>query len=292
MRVFLVAPLLLAMAASASAFQKVPAEQVSVATNGWDNVAPTSTTAQATFQWIDENWPVIDSDGWDEIAPAADTAQDAFDWLDAWINTNAQPVLDAYYDTSFLPGTNIVGAVYSNGQWTVDSQTSGLMPGTNIVGATFAGLDWTINFPEQVSPGVGTNYFMALSTDSVTLDTEAQTLVTFTEVYDPNGWYASNTFTAPVDGLYLIHARVVFTLDDTPITKRSQLYLYKNGSAHGDIRDRVGDNIVTREINHFTAFERAEAGDTFQVYRSFDGTPGATTNSTRSFMAVLLSEDP
>jgi hypothetical protein len=179
--------LALLLSLPALAQSPMPARQVSVETNGWANVAPTGATAQAVFQWFAENWPAFDSEGWVEIAPATDTLQDAFGWLDAWISTNAQPVLDAYYATSFLPGTNIVGAAYSNGQWTVNSQTSGLLSGTNITAeattnqtpsVTFADGTWTILVPESAQ-GAGasgfyesgpTNYYRATDRKAANVD--------------------------------------------------------------------------------------------------------------------------
>lgn len=50
--------LLLGLSAGAAELQ-VPARQVSVTTNTWEHLTltPTQLTAQATFEWLDDNWP-------------------------------------------------------------------------------------------------------------------------------------------------------------------------------------------------------------------------------------------
>ena len=86
-RIFLSALLL---AFSASAQTPLPARQVSVNTNGWASVAPTSGTAQASFDWIDLNWMAVDASAFLNMPTNLATCQLAFDWIDLnWMAVDA-----------------------------------------------------------------------------------------------------------------------------------------------------------------------------------------------------------
>lgn len=103
-RIFLCSLLL---ALSASAQTPLPARQVSVSTNAWTNLAPTASTAQATFDFVDANWQSdLVVSNWSFLAPSGTTAQATFDWIDGYAGTNG-----------LLRGTNIFGFSFSNGVW-------------------------------------------------------------------------------------------------------------------------------------------------------------------------------
>lgn len=105
-RIFLFALLL---AFSASAQTLMPARQVSANTNGWTSVAPTATTAQASFDWIDLNWMRVSTNAWSVLRPVGPTVQFSFDFIDGWLQTNA--MLDSDDWNYLLGGTNS-GKVY------------------------------------------------------------------------------------------------------------------------------------------------------------------------------------
>ena len=106
----------------------------------WSFLSPESpVTVQSTFDWIDA-YMGIDTNGWGYLAPTASTAQATFTWLDerfsgfdpgAVIMPGSNIVggtLVSNQWTGLMPGTNIVGGALISNQWT------GLMPGTNITG--------------------------------------------------------------------------------------------------------------------------------------------------------------
>jgi len=306
---------ILLAAVSAFGQAKVPATLVSVVDTNFDVIelstanqyfAPTGrtwATAQHVFDAIDDmmrDSVMVSSDGWVFLAPTAETAQATFDWLDAYVGTNG-----------LLRGTNIVGATFSNGQWTVDSQTAGLLPGTNILGAVYNpttlvwrvlegmpgtnifgasydtnSLSWTID-----APGVGTNYFMASSITPVAFESNVHTLAVFTADHDPRGMFVgtNSAFRPPVAGLYALTARIRVSLGSVPVDHRVMLYLCKNGDMI--MMDREGDKIVTADVLSFSTFVRAATGDYYQVYTVVDGKSGSVTNADRVFQGALLSAD-
>ena len=216
------------------------------------------------------------------------TLQESLDSIDNWLGALAASA-GATNAQVYLPGTNIVGATYdeTNSQWAVN--LSGVLPGTNIQSFTYSSNQW---FPPEgfLDQGVSTNYFVAYSDTPQVVTNSVDTLVTFSLEYDPNNWFSNHTFTVPYDGLYLLAGEVKFTLQSSPIANRSMLYLYTNGSVAGTFLDREGDNIVSEEMNHFSAVRRFSSNTTVQLYRVLDGTI-LTTNDYRSFSATLLSKD-
>jgi hypothetical protein len=94
---------------------------------------------QSAFDWID-TYMGIDTNEWSYLAPTASTVQATFTWLDKQFS-GFDP------DAVILPGSNIVGGTLVSNQWTglmpgtnivggtlVNNQWTGLMPGTNITG--------------------------------------------------------------------------------------------------------------------------------------------------------------
>ena len=306
MKIVVAALVLFSMAVASFGQTLVPARLTAVSTNAWTNVSPSAATAQAALDWVDANWePDLVTANWLFLDPAEDTAQSAFDWLDAWFASMGA-------SNGFLRGTNILGAAFSNGQWTVDSQTAGLLPGTNISGAAYdpSNLTWNglmpgtnisgaaynpSNLTWELPPSgdIRSNYFMVFASNAVAVASNIHTLVTFEgTTADANGLFVSgdHSFRPKIAGTYLLHAAVVFTLGSTPVANRAILYLYKNGEVFAMV-DRVGDSIATQDQVSFTELVRATTNDYFQVYRAWDGAPNATTNQARRFQGMLLSVD-
>lgn len=116
-------------ATHATAQTRLPARQVSVSTNNWTELAPTATTAQAVFDYLNAEGLGL---------PGTNIVGATF--------SGNQWTVDTQTD-NFVPGTNIVGATFSGNQWTVDTQTDNFVPGTNIVGATYdeTNKTWTVD---------------------------------------------------------------------------------------------------------------------------------------------------
>lgn len=272
---------------SAYAQWPLPARQVNVSTNGWTRLAPTATTAQAVFNYIDAQGIGGGSGGY-----GTNTYVNPSTWQ-YLLETPTTPtggVVSGFY----LPGTNIVGATYSdtNKTWTITpTDLSGVLPGTNIAGFTYSSNQWF--YPDSFL-GISSNYFFVYSIGSANyqvVTAGVNTLVTFvSEEYDPNNWFETNTFTVPYTGLYLLNCRVRVGLTATPTAARSMLYFYVNGSLENTFLDREGDNLVSDELNHFSVVRRFTNNTPIQLYRVLDGAI-LTTNEYREFSAVLLSKD-
>ena len=105
----------------------------------------------------------------------------------------------------------------------------------------------------------------------------AQTKITFdVEDFDTGGVYASNTFTAPVAGRYLITASVRW--DAETAGDLIYLFLYKNGANHNSTSNRAGAGTSAESIT-LTTIVDASAGDTFDIY-------GLHTGTTATIMAA------
>lgn len=186
--------LLWAATSQAQTAGRIPAWQVKVNTNGFGTIPGTQSNTQTVIDWIDDNM--------------ATTAY----------------VHDAV--SGLMKGTNIIGASYSNSEWTINSQTAGLlkgtniigntydsntlqwtaMPGTNIVGATYQndtnGNQWVISDTAQIR--TNGNYFVVTSAGSGTAMAQLSTWYSVTNftVVDGHG-FSNDVFTAGATGLYL-----------------------------------------------------------------------------------------
>ena len=141
--------------------------QAELNAEGWGYLSPEApATAQGTFDWIDA-YMGINTNNWNYLAPTASTVQATFTWLDdRFFGFDPEAVgmpgsnivgaaLVSNQWTGLMPGTNIVGATLVSNQWT------GLMPGTNIVGATLVSNQWT-----GLMPGTNISWFTYDGTDT------------------------------------------------------------------------------------------------------------------------------
>lgn len=170
----------------------VPARFVGVGTAAWTNLAPTASTAQATFDFIDANWQsdLVVSNGWTFLAPTAETAQATFDFLDGYAGTNG-----------LLKGSNIVGFSFANGQWSAPDACAAMLERYPFLDVDFrddaaaaaaasTGLVAGAVFRAVVPAGVYTNHFVFTNSQ--------------VEIDSSGGWDAeAQRYRVPADGYYL-----------------------------------------------------------------------------------------
>lgn len=119
--------------------------------SGWDYLAPTSSSLQPAFNWLDSNYGIVRTN-WLFLNPTnllfgvvgETTAKETFDWLDSWFSTN----------------------LTTNGTWT------GMMPGTNIAGFSFTNRTWYPPPPPytNIYLRVGTNQGLTVVSNIAYLD--------------------------------------------------------------------------------------------------------------------------
>ena len=144
--------ILLVTLSLAHAQTRMPARQVPVDDSGWTTLQPEVPTTQSVFDFLDtadglfsghgtnttvnaDAWiwlmenpsvtdvgditPPIDSTGWAWLEPTNETVQATFDFIDT--------------EGPFLPGTNITGATYDDGVWSIPSFSTirGMVPTYN-----------------------------------------------------------------------------------------------------------------------------------------------------------------
>jgi len=124
--------------------------------------------------------------------------------------------------------------------------------------------------------------FIVNSTVSQAISNATPTTINFTtEIADRNADYdGTNTFTAPVTGLYSFSAQVITDAGTTPDTRFSEAYLYiitSNREAvfyWGDLESNADDQLAMQG----TALMDMDAGDTafVRVYYSRYGASGGT----------------
>ena len=125
--------------------------------------------------------------------------------------------------------------------------------------------------------------FIANSTVSQAISNATSTTINFTtEIADRNSDYdGTNTFTAPVTGLYSFSAQVIVDAGTTPDTRFSEAYLYiltSNREATfywGDLESNADDQLAMQG----TALMDMDAGDTtvVKVFYSRHGGSGGTS---------------
>ena len=124
--------------------------------------------------------------------------------------------------------------------------------------------------------------FIVNSTVSQAISNATPTTINFTtEIADRNADYdGTNTFTAPVTGLYSFSAQVITDAGTTPDTRFSEAYLYVITSNReavfywGDLESNADDQLAMQG----TALMDMDAGDTafVRVYYSRYGASGGT----------------
>ena len=125
--------------------------------------------------------------------------------------------------------------------------------------------------------------FIANSTVSQAITNATVTTINFTsEIADRNADYdGTNTFTAPVTGLYSFSAQVILDAGTTPDTRFSEAqlkFMASNRQAlflHGDLESNADDRVTMQG----TALMDMDASDTITVeaYVSRFGASGSTT---------------
>jgi hypothetical protein len=197
--------------------------QAKLNAEGWGYLSPEApATAQGTFDWIDA-YMGINTNNWNYLAPTASTVQATFTWLDdRFFGFDPEAVI--------MPGSNIVGAALVSNQWTglmqgtnianaaYDPATltwGGLMQGTNIFFSRYSETNktWT---PVQYHPD---SYFFWAGNNGGKTGSPVKTItngaaasfnfmhdyITATNIFsDAGGWMDLSTgvLTLPVTGLY------------------------------------------------------------------------------------------
>jgi hypothetical protein len=179
------------LAAPAFAQTLLPARQSSVATNTFEVLLPATPTVQGTLEWIDDHYfdGTVDDTSWNFLNPTSANVQSTFNFLDTWFFSMGA-------SNGLMRGTNIIGATFNAGQWTVDG-----------TGTNYVNLLWTNSFravktdqldsPSMTNFGVGVGIAITGFTGNVTTGALAA------------GFNAnSGVFTPGVPGRYLIFAEV------------------------------------------------------------------------------------
>jgi hypothetical protein len=173
-------------------------------------LAPTASTAQATFTWLDERFSGFDPDA--VVMPGSNIVGAAL-VSNQW--------------TGLMPGTNIVGAALVSNQWT------GLMPGTNIVGATYVnenGTNQWVASGDYAFFAVNTNGMFpgdCINTTFFDSEWDAELAGAGTNVFN----VASGVFVPESNRTYLVSASAVMSMSapSPPSEKNIVVVLAKNG---------------------------------------------------------------
>ena len=208
--------------------------QAELDAEGWGYLSPEApATAQGTFDWIDA-YMGIDTNDWGYLAPTASTVQATFTWLDdrfsgfdpeAVVMPGSNIVGGALISnqwTGLMPGTNITGGALISNQWTglmpgtnitggalISNQWTGLMPGTNIYGFNYEGGADTWYPFQAYSNYFGYSFsFPDYATNLLLTTNAAYTYVVVTGlasrafISDPGGWSSNNGVVIPKSGMY------------------------------------------------------------------------------------------
>ena len=143
--------------------------------------------------------------------------------------------------------------------------------------------------------------FYAWNSGAQTFTSSATTEIEWTsERHDTNADFdpSAERFTAPVAGVYLFHAKILFTSLGTTDAGRISLYLYKNGSLYDDLYREQGASGVSIADNQTMVhvdscvIEKAAADDYYELFlyhtTSSDSLTIGYTQGYGSFAGVLL----
>jgi len=114
--------------------------------------------------------------------------------------------------------------------------------------------------------------------------------MTFTnETLDKNSDFASNTFTAPVDGTYYVNSVHMFNASSSG-TVRTDLAIYVNSSLIL-YKQNKGDNYVTAHSVQISGLVDCDANDTIKVYARVNNTKGRIylAQTTATFQGYLVA---
>ena len=114
--------------------------------------------------------------------------------------------------------------------------------------------------------------------------------MTFTnETLDKNSDFASNTFTAPVDGTYYVNSVHMFNASSSG-TVRTDLAIYVNSSLIL-YKQNKGDNYVTAHSVQISGLVDCDANDTIKVYARVNDTKGRIylAQTTATFQGYLVA---
>ena len=109
-----------------------------------------------------------------------------------------------------------------------------------------------------------------------------------TETYDVGGNFASNTFTAPVDGYYSVHANVGYT--QVIASKRYHAAVYKEAAIYSESHTSIGTDTSDLIVHHSDIIPLT-ATDTLELYARADvgaNTVDLLTGAGNTFMTVHL----
>jgi len=186
----------------AEAQWRIPARQASVDASGWTYIDPVasanapSNTVQASLNWLDRVWgdQAISGSAW-SVLPRTNRVRSVFDWVDQNWPTNIVPT------QHYLPGTNIPGFVFIDGQWI----STNFLPGTNIVNAVFSNGQWYVTGSNATDIAVNPTNWVVLPSNAanvqVTLNAVDAFLSGVQGVFDSAGSTATFFFANPTSTL-------------------------------------------------------------------------------------------
>ena len=203
----------------ASAQWRMPARQVSVATNEYNLLTPALPAAQSTFVEVDSR-----------LSNVVFSISNLGDQLTT-VNTSLQAAIDRKLD-----GTNLVGAIYSgdggSNFWTITPASVGALPGTNVVGALFLNNQWRL--PEYNPITARKLSFLVGSSPAVPATIQGYQGVGAESGFTlfPHFNTTSGVFTTPFQGVYSFSARLSGELAATSLTS-DVAYVYQYIDAPG-----------------------------------------------------------
>ena len=271
--------------------------QAKLNAEGWGYLSPEApATAQGTFDWIDA-YMGIDTNDWGYLAPTASTVQATFTWLDdRFFGFDPEAVI--------MPGSNIVGAALVSNQWTglmpgtnivgatlVSNQWTGLMPGTNISWFTYDGTDTWKQLNHHADMWGCT--VEAGSWNGAPIFTSGSAWVwqpvddKISYVRDPGNWYdeATHATTLPVDGTYLFVLSASGNHCHVQSAGNSAAGMIHVGVGEMDTDMRAQGAQDTQQWLHVQSFP---AGTKFKWFVRPDVALNANTNIQMAMFSVFL----